>query len=103
MKGTLKSVVRQGLLKYTEEGLKRSQWIKLFPSQIVLVVHCIMWTTITEGYLDNLDESDIAEWYGTNVNQLNELVEQIRTDVTPLQRKTGVALITQDVHYSDIV
>ena len=53
MKATLKSIVRQGLIKYTEEGLKRSQWIKMFPSQVVLVVDCIMWTTITEGYLDN--------------------------------------------------
>lgn len=30
-----------------------------------------MWTTITEGYLENLDENDITEWYETNVNQLN--------------------------------
>lgn len=47
MKNTLKSIVRQGMLKYTEEGMKRTQWIKLFPSQVVLVVDCIMWTNIT--------------------------------------------------------
>jgi len=51
MKNTLKSIVRQGILKYSEEGMKRTKWIKLFPSQIILVVDCIMWTTITEGYL----------------------------------------------------
>jgi hypothetical protein len=56
----------------------------MFPSQVVLVVDCIMWTTITEGYLDNLDESDINEWYETNVKQLNELVELIRSDLTSL-------------------
>ena len=71
MKATLKSIVRQGLLKFTEEGVKRSQWIKMFPSQVVLVVDCIMWTTITEGYLENLEENDIGEWHQTNVNQLN--------------------------------
>jgi len=103
MKGTLRSIVRQGLLKYTEEGVKRSQWIKMFPSQVVLVVDCIMWTTITEGYLDNLDDNDISEWYDTNVKQLNELVELIRSELTSLERKTLVALITQDVHYRDIV
>ena len=43
----------------------------MFPSQVILVVDCIMWTTITEGYLDNPNDSDIGEWYGTNVNQLN--------------------------------
>ena len=63
MKGTLKSIVRSGIIKYTAEGVKRSDWIKMFPSQVILVVDCIMWTTITEGYLDNPDESDIAEWY----------------------------------------
>ena len=51
MKGTLKSIVRQGVLRFTEEGMKRTNWIKLFPSQVVLVVDCIMWTNITEGYL----------------------------------------------------
>lgn len=83
--------------------MKRTQWIKLFPSQVVLVVDCIMWTNITEGYLENIGENDISEWYDTNVNQLNELVELIRTDLTSLERKTLVALITQDVHYRDII
>ena len=75
----------------------------MFPSQVVLVVDCIMWTNITQGYLDNLDDNDIGEWYNTNVNQLNELVELIRSDLTALERKTLVALITQDVHYRDII
>jgi hypothetical protein len=60
MKNTLKSIVRQGILKYTEEGMKRTQWIKMFPSQVILVVDCIMWTSITEGYLENLGENDIT-------------------------------------------
>lgn len=51
MKNTLKTIVRQGLTKYTEEGVKRTEWIKMFPSQIILVVDCIMWTSITQGYL----------------------------------------------------
>lgn len=63
-----------------------------------------MWTSITEGYLEDMDSSDIGEWYNTNVSQLNELVEQIRrVDIDPLERKKIVALITQDVHYRDIV
>ena len=47
MKSTLRSIVRQAELKYTEEGIKRSDWIKMFPSQIILVVDCMMWTKIT--------------------------------------------------------
>jgi hypothetical protein len=38
------------------------------------------------------------------VSQLGELVEEIRRDdIDPLERKKIVALITQDVHYRDIV
>ena len=75
----------------------------MFPSQVILVVDCIMWTSITEGYLENIDENDLSEWFETNVSQLKELVEIIRTELTPLDRKTLVALITQDVHFRDIV
>ena len=50
-----------------------------------------------------MDESDINEWHETNVKELNELVELIRSDLTSLERKTLVALITQDVHHRDIV
>lgn len=60
MRGTLKSIIRQGMSRYTEQGLKRSSWIKLFPSQVVLVVDAIMWTIITEGYLENPNDNDLG-------------------------------------------
>lgn len=74
MKITLKSIIRNAEQKFTEVGMKRSNWIKLFPSQVVLAVDCIMWTKITEGYLEDLEQNDIGEWHNTNVSQLNELV-----------------------------
>jgi len=51
MKATLKTIIKQAELKFTEVGVKRFQWIKMYPSQVVLVVDCMMWTNITEGYL----------------------------------------------------
>lgn len=53
MKLTLRSVIRQAELKFTEEGMKRENWLKMYPSQVVLVVDCLMWTRITEGYLED--------------------------------------------------
>ena len=35
--------------------------------------------------------------------QLEEVAELIRGDLTSIQRKTLVALVTQDVHYRDII
>lgn len=58
MKATLKSIIRGSLQKFSD--MKRKDWIKAYPSQIVIVVDCIMWTTITESYLEDLDESDIT-------------------------------------------
>ena len=84
--------------------MQRVDWVSAYPSQVVLVVDCIMWTSITEGYLKDMEDSDIGKWYDTNVQQLNELVQQIRRDdIDLLERKKIVALITQDVHYRDIV
>ena len=104
MKATLKSIIRTANQKYMEGTMKRVDWVEAYPSQVVLVVDCIMWTSITEGYLEDMDENDIGEWYQTNVSQLNELVKEIRRDdIESLERKKIVALITQDVHYRDIV
>ena len=104
MKATLKSIIRSSYQKYMEGTMKRIDWVGAYPSQVILVVDCIMWTSITEGYLEDIDESDISEWYQTNVSQLNELVKEIRRDdIDILERKKIVALITQDVHYRDIV
>ena len=104
MKATLRSVIRVSFQRYSEGKMKRNEWVAAFPSQVVLVVDCIMWTTITEGYLEDMDENDISEWHRTNVSQLDELVQEIRKeDIDPIERKKIVALITQDVHYRDIV
>ena len=71
MKQTLKSITRGAYQKYMEGKAKRIEWVHSYPSQVVLVVDCIMWTNITEGYLEDIGESDIEQWYNTNVSQLD--------------------------------
>lgn len=51
---TLKSIARVSNQKYTEGKMKRTEWVMKFPSQIIQVVDCIMWTMITEGYLEDM-------------------------------------------------
>ena len=62
------------------------------------------WTRITEDFLqsDNVIE-DMEKWYESMVAQLQDLTELIRGELTPIERRTIVALVTQDVHYRDIV
>jgi hypothetical protein len=33
--------------------MKRIDWVRSYPSQVVLVVDCVMWTSITETYLED--------------------------------------------------
>lgn len=60
MKATLKSSVRSAFQKFMEGKTKRIDWINSYPSQVVLVVDCIMWTSITEGYLEDMEQNDIG-------------------------------------------
>ena len=45
----------------------------------------------------------MPRWYNNNMAQLEEMTEVIRSDLTPVERKIAVALITADVHARDIV
>lgn len=45
----------------------------------------------------------VRDIYETSATQLNELITIVRSDLTSLQRRTSVALITQSVHNRDII
>ena len=103
MKNSIKSVMRTALLKYENEDTHRSKWVLEYPSQVVITVDAIQWTKNTEDYLQPQVEIDIFDWYQQNVDQLDELIKLIRGDLTEVERRTLVALVTQDVHFRDII
>ena len=104
MRVSLRYVMRQALLQYEKEETQRKDWVCEFPLQIVTTVDSIYWTKITEEeYLASDAEGDIDDWYQINLAQLEELIQLIRGNLPPIKRKTLVALVTQDVHYRDIV
>ena len=91
-------------MNYEKEETLRSNWVLEFPTQIILSVDSIYWTRITEeNYLSGDEECDMDEWLTSNILQLEELTELIRGDLSFIQRRTLVALVTQDVHYRDII
>ena len=64
----------------------------------------IYWCSNTENALnDSENPFAVSEWYDMNVTQLEQLTELVRGDLTDLQRKIIVALVTTDVHARDIV
>jgi dynein heavy chain len=65
-----------------------------------------MWCSSTELMLKDGEEAKegLEWWYHENINMLTELTKIVsRPDIDSIKRKTVVALITQDVHYRDIL
>jgi len=64
-----------------------------------------MWCQQTEFYINEQQMNPISlqDWYDMNVSQLDELIKLIITDLTSLERKIIVALVTTDVHARDVI
>ena len=60
----------------------------------------MMWA---RGSEKALKEGSMETWYQTQLDDLQGLITKIRSDLTSLQRKCVVALVTTDVHARDIV
>jgi len=45
----------------------------------------------------------MAQWHETLLRQLSELTQLVRSNLSELDRKKIVALVTQDVHGRDVV
>lgn len=49
------------------------------------------------------DPTSMYLWQTTNIEQLNKLIELVRSSLESIKHKIIVALITQDVHNRDII
>jgi dynein heavy chain len=94
---------------YGEEGreVERKKWV-MTPSlkaQSVNVVCLITWTEATEIAIGDLpvEPAALTDLVTNLIAQLSDLTELIRSELTIIQRRMMVALITQDVHGRDIV
>lgn len=73
--------------------------------QIVATVAQIMWCQTTEVFIQEMagNSDALQDWFEGNVQQLSQLTELVRGNLTNIQRKIIVALVTTDVHARDIV
>ncbi|QDZ24237.1 heavy chain of dynein [Chloropicon primus] len=104
MQNSLKRLGKKGYNDYASS--ERKEWILAQPAQLVLSCHSIHWCGELEACLAPNSEnpgSDLETFLEKNVKNLAMLSELVRTDLTKLQRKILVTLITLDVHNRDIV
>ena len=103
MQKSLRKEMKDGHQAYDDGN--RPDWVLTRLAQVVSCVGNIMWTFMTEEALSNKEgvQDALSDWYDLNVSQLEDLTLLVRQDLTNIQRRSVVALVTQDVHNRDIV
>jgi dynein heavy chain len=84
----------------TYETEKRTDWVALWPGQVIICVDMIFWTKETT---DAIDKGELDIEYKKQYDQVMDLVELVRGDINKLVRKTLTAMVTIDVHNRDVV
>lgn len=106
MQNTVKASIRAAIKEIREKPDQRINWLmnKAHCCQALLTTDSLIWTLNTEACLefDNpLDELDSQ--LESAITDLKAVIEKVRTDLPPDKRRMINSLITQDVHYKDIL
>jgi dynein heavy chain len=102
MQESLHKLLKAALLDFDEK--ERPDWTFLHPGQCVATVAQMTWARDTETCLNSDDPvSSMAVWYQKNLDDLQDLIKLIRSDLKKINRKIICALVTTDVHARDIV
>ncbi|XP_064629143.1 dynein axonemal heavy chain 1-like isoform X2 [Lineus longissimus] len=98
MRESLRQTIGEALVNYKE--VPRTKWVVSWPGQVIIVVSQAFWTTeVTEG----LAEKDIPGVYAKQLQQLDDLRNLVRGDLTKTERQILSALIVIEVHARDVV
>jgi hypothetical protein len=102
MRQTLRRLAKQGARTYSSQD--RCRWILQQPAQLVIAVSNIFWCQNVDAILSSTKALEqMLAFRDENIAQLAELTELVSSELTPLQRRVLVTLITVDVHNRDIV
>ncbi len=108
MQYSLKIATRTALigLEYDE----RKEWITKHACQVTLTVDSIAWTRMAEEqYLQLTEEANdeeirpVDEFVVRIVLDLEDAIAHIKGEISPILRNNLNALVTQDVHYRDVI
>lgn len=103
MREQLHKLMKQGVGDY--ETQDRKEFVLTHYGQIVATVCQIQWQLMTEAAILEMMNNPFAleDWFEQNKAQIATLTELVAGELTSLQRKIIVALVTTDVHARDIV
>ncbi|KAL3669840.1 hypothetical protein V7S43_005217 [Phytophthora oleae] len=104
MKVTLHKHVKNCLGDYQHSS--REMWLFRHPAQAIAVVSYIIWAKECELCFRSQAQDPVRElsnWHQTICTQLSNLTHLVRTNLSSVQRRVVVSLVTTDVHFRDIV
>eukprot|EP01029_Cantina_marsupialis_P009144 TRINITY_DN2137_c0_g5_i1.p1 TRINITY_DN2137_c0_g5~~TRINITY_DN2137_c0_g5_i1.p1 ORF type:complete len:3984 (-),score=1416.37 TRINITY_DN2137_c0_g5_i1:203-12154(-) len=101
MISTLRQLIKAGVMDYNNRP--RKEWVLAHAGQVVATVAQIMWSRNSEMALRSEEPDSMENWFKTNLAQLSDLTALVRSDLSKLERKVIVALVTTDVHARDII
>ena len=95
---TIQDITKKSFAEY--QNIPRNEWVRKWPSMVVLTVSQIMWTAGVDSAIKN---NRLREYEETLTKGILGVVMMVRQKLESLTRKTLSALITIDVHARDIV
>ena len=102
MVASLRKLMKKAVVEYDKK--QRSDWIMEYPSQIILSASQIAWSQAVIAALNSSDPKQaLIDYRDLCIDQLNQLAELVRGDLSPLKRGVLGALTTLDVHARDII
>jgi dynein heavy chain len=90
--------VRLSVSDYKET--KRTEWALKWPGQIILACDQVYWSLETE---EAIEEGKLQEYHDKCHQQLLDVTQLVRMDLTKLQRVSLGAMVTLDVHGRDVI
>lgn len=106
MTETIRRRINNTCGNYNYENPERDIWVFTEIGQVITTVSQIIWTEITEIYIDGMKDSkftSLGDLLELIKSQLEELTILIRGKLEKVKRKIIISLITADVHNRDIV
>eukprot|EP00795_Rhopilema_esculentum_P000293 gene293-9945_t len=98
MKDSLKNVLKEACDAYAKTS--RDEWVQSWPGQIVLACCAIYWTAeVTKA----IQGTYLPDYLKKSNEQIEQIVELVRGELTQMTRITLGALIVMDVHARDVV
>jgi dynein heavy chain len=101
MQSSVHQQVTNAMKAYSET--KREKWVLEWPGQVVLCVSQIYWTQEVTQVIRKGGRKPLRSYKELCTKQLEEVVELVRGDLTPMARMTLSALVVIDVHARDTV